>query len=89
MKTDYFVEMTDTFGGESNYSWIRRFRVKGATTNRGAMRKVGIREGYGWRKSWDDGTVTRYDAKGAAVCFFVEEWTEELEKQYPNIAVLG
>ena len=23
----YFVEMTDTFGGEANYSWVNRFLV--------------------------------------------------------------
>lgn len=28
----YQVEVTDTFGGESNYSWVRRYTVDAPTT---------------------------------------------------------
>ena len=27
MKHQFFVEMTDTYGGEANYSWVNRFLV--------------------------------------------------------------
>ena len=27
MKTNYYVEATDTFGGEANYSWVRRYEL--------------------------------------------------------------
>jgi hypothetical protein len=40
----YFIEVTDTFGDELNYCWIRRYAVR-ATTERGAMRVVGNHEG--------------------------------------------
>ena len=39
MKHTYFIEMTDTFGGEANYCWFNRFLVS-ASTPRGAMRRV-------------------------------------------------
>ena len=41
----FFVEVTDTYGGESNYSWVHRFKVH-ATTYRGAMRKVSKHMGF-------------------------------------------
>ena len=27
----YQVEVTDTFGGEANYSWVRRYVIEGST----------------------------------------------------------
>jgi len=27
-KTLYFIEITDTFGGEANYSWVTRHVIK-------------------------------------------------------------
>jgi len=38
-KQSFFVEITDTFGGEANYSWVKRFIVR-ASTFRGAISKV-------------------------------------------------
>ena len=35
----YFVELTDTFGGEANYSWVNRYKVVASSFN-GAIRKV-------------------------------------------------
>ena len=28
MKNLYFIEVTDTFGGEANYSWVTRHVIK-------------------------------------------------------------
>ena len=28
MKNHYYIEMTDTFGGEANYCWVNRFIVR-------------------------------------------------------------
>ena len=39
MKKLFFVEMTDTFGGEANYGWVNRFMVT-AASSLGAIRKV-------------------------------------------------
>lgn len=41
----YFVEVTDTFGGECNYCWLRRYMVQ-AKNQRAAMLKVAKHEGY-------------------------------------------
>ena len=35
----YFVELTDTFGGEANYCWAKRYKVAASSFN-GAIRKV-------------------------------------------------
>jgi len=36
----YFAEYTDTFGGEANYSWVRRCYVESADNPKAAMRKA-------------------------------------------------
>lgn len=33
-------EVTDTFSGEANYSWVNREEYKGSLTERGAVRKL-------------------------------------------------
>ncbi len=60
MKNQYFIEETDTFGGEANYCWVNRFIVS-ASTPRGAMRRVTARTGdkvrcvdrYNEPQTWD------------------------------------
>lgn len=69
MKTDFFVEVTDTFSGEANYCWAHRFKVR-ASSERGAISKVSRETGYSFRNVGAD----RYDAKGACVCAFVDTW---------------
>lgn len=66
----YAIEVTDTFGGEANYSWVRRYTIQ-ASSPRGAISALARREGGHWRLAWDDGTATRYDLQGACVCAFV------------------
>lgn len=70
MKNQYFIEMTDTYGGEANYSWVNRFLVT-ASTPMGAMRKVGKETGFAVRKALDCGDFQRYNVPGACICFFV------------------
>ena len=87
MKNHYFIEMTDTFGGEANYCWVHRFIVS-ASSERGAMRKVAKKTGFAVRNVGCD----RWDAVGACVCYFVE-WIdaadiEDKKKQYFRIEVL-
>lgn len=87
MKIHYFIEMTDTFGGEANYCWVNRFIVS-ASTERGAMRKVARHTGFAVRSVGCD----RWDAVGACVCYFVE-WIdvadiEGKKEQYSRIEVL-
>lgn len=85
MKTKtFFIEMTDTFAGDANYSWIQRFKVTARTT-RGAIHKLSKETGCSWRKDYDTGDMARYDAKGACVCCFVEEYEEEFKGQYKTV----
>jgi hypothetical protein len=72
MRSKYFIEMTDTFGGESNYSWVNRFIVE-SVSFMGAIRKVAKETGYSVHKVMDCGDFARYDAKGACICFFVND----------------
>lgn len=83
MKEIFFIEVTDTFGGEANYSWVQRFKVH-ASTARGAMRKVERRLPYlgGVRKDWDTGDVERWAWRKACVCAFVEGYTDQAESVF-------
>ena len=86
MKNHYFIEMTDTFGGEANYCWVHRFIVS-ASSPRGAMRKVAKKTGFAVRSVGCD----RWDAVGACVCYFVERIDaadiEGRKEQYSRIEV--
>lgn len=76
MKNLYFVEITDVYGGEANYSWVTRHCVR-ATTPRGAMRRIGTNSGLSWHCVADYGHALRYDSKSGATCAFVTEWEDE------------
>jgi hypothetical protein len=67
MKNLYAVEVTDTFGGEANYCWVRRYTIK-SVSMLGAVQKLSRHEGLSFRKSYGG----RYDAKGACVCAFID-----------------
>ena len=79
--TKFTIEVTDTFGGEANYCWIKRYLVT-ANNERGAINKLARSEGAGWRKSWDSGDLSRYDLTGACICCFVEWFDESIEQHY-------
>ena len=65
MSNIYYIEVTDTFGDECNYCWIRRYRVK-AKTERGAMRVIGTHEGYYLR---NDGY--KWNFKNACIAAYI------------------
>jgi len=87
-KEFFFIEMTDTYGGEANYSWVMRFKVKAATM-RGAIVKVSREAGLQGRlkKSYDLGDIVRHNVSGAAICLFTQFWNE-YNAQYSNIKEL-
>jgi len=82
-KNIYFVEVTDTFRGEANYSWCARFKVH-ANTMRGAMRKVEQRSPYagGIYKDMDYGDMQRWHWREASVCAFIEDYVDQAEHVY-------
>ena len=81
----YFVELTDTFGGEANYCWAKRYKVAASSFN-GAIRKVAKDTPYSFRKEYDAGDMTKYKAIG--VCAFVEEYSELCHAGYSRVIEL-
>ena len=86
-KQTYFVEVTDTFGGDANYSWVNRFLVR-AVSMRGAISKVTRETGYHARVRYDCGDVTRYDATSACICYIVSEAEGQETEVYSRIVTL-
>jgi len=68
----YLVEVTDTFGGEPNYSYVDRYALE-AKNLHGAVLKVGKREMLRLRYTCDVGDAVRYDAVDDPLCVFIEE----------------
>ena len=73
LKNTYFVEITDTFGGDANYSWVTRHKIH-ANTIRGAVNKLSRDSGMTWRINSNYGDMLRYDSKSGATCFFISEY---------------
>lgn len=71
----FYVELTDTFAGEANFSWVRRFKVR-AQTMRGAVWKMSRETGCAWRAAWYSGDLMRYDSKSSAMCLFIEHYDD-------------
>ena len=65
----YNIEVTDTFGGEPNYSWARRYELE-AKSYLGAIQKVSRIEGLNFRLTYSI-DLNRYDAKNACICVFI------------------
>lgn len=86
MQTVFFVEVTDTYGEDANYSWVKRYKVN-ATSELGAIRKISAESGLNFRKEWDNGHTVRYDAKQCAVCAFLSPYEDQSE-QYSYVKAL-
>lgn len=65
------VEITDTFAGEANYSWVTRHTIRAASP-RGVAIIMNRRFGWGFRKTDDYGDLARYDSASGATCMFIE-----------------
>jgi hypothetical protein len=78
-KSIFFVEVTDTYAGEANYSWVHRFKVH-ASSFMGAMRKVRREMGLPPAKiNGNYGDMARYDFKQTAICAFVMGYEDQAE----------
>ena len=66
----YLLTVTDLFGGEANFSWVRRYKVT-AKSHLGAIQKLAKHTGASWRRSLSD----RYDSGGS--CCFIEDWISD------------
>lgn len=81
---EFFVEVTDTFGGEANYTRCHRYVVQ-ASSFMGAIRKVAKHCGYSGRikKVMATGDMTRHDVRDAAICIFTL-YADEYNTQYAH-----
>jgi hypothetical protein len=73
----YFVEITDTFAGEANYSWVTRHKVR-ASSARGALIRINRDSGLGFRSVGLD----RYDSRSGATCAFIVPWEPEYHDEF-------
>ena len=67
----YYIEQTDTFGGDANYSYVRRSIVKGETV-RGAVSRYARISGMNWHNVG----CGRYDSTSGATCIFIDDANE-------------
>ena len=80
-KNVYFAEITDTFGGEANYSWVTRHKIH-ANTMRGSVNKLSKDSGMRWQVNSNYGDMMRYDSKSGATCFFICEFEDATHGDY-------
>jgi hypothetical protein len=76
----YYIEVTDTFCGEANYSWVTRHLIKGSTESQAIERFSKLSDTV-W--CWVD--RNRYDNVRDTVCLFIEEYCEDYHKDYSFI----
>jgi hypothetical protein len=69
----FFVEVTDTFGGEANYSWVTRHAIH-ARTQRGAVNRFSRMSGMHWHGVGCE----RFDSASGATCFFIDAYDAQM-----------
>ena len=84
---DYFVEITDTFAGEANYSWARHFKVTAQDEN-DVVAKISDEYGLNWIKQWENGEDSRYDSESGLTCFFISMYDED-RHHYFRVSVIN
>ena len=82
MRKYFFVEITDTFGGDANYSWVTRHKVR-ASSERGALIRINRNSGLGFRSVGGG----RYDSRSGATCCFIDEWDDVCHAQMHHVRI--
>ena len=79
-KERFYFHLTDTFGGETNYCWIRRYFVD-AYSLHGALCIISRELGYNFNRYCED----VYHAKNACIALLLESWEtiDYLKNSYP------
>ena len=65
----YYIEVTDTFCGDANYSWATHHVIKGKSML-GAIQRFSRLSGI----SWHSVGAERYDSKSGQTCFFIKDF---------------
>lgn len=66
----YYIEVTDTYGGEANYSWVTRHIIK-AKSMRGAVQRFSRISGMSWHCVDAYCEPKRFDSRSGATCYFI------------------
>ena len=68
------VEITDTFGGEANYSWVDRLEIAYSNQSMRSILKT-VRNHFGitckLNKKEDYGDMIKYKFANACICMFI------------------
>jgi hypothetical protein len=83
----YHIEVTDTFGGEANYSWKREYRVR-ASSIRGAIQVLSRKDGAGWKVDYICADSAYYNLQGACICAFVQ-YVDDGESIYNDVPFIN
>jgi len=82
MKKTYYVEVTDLYCGELNYSWIHRYHVK-ASSKLGAIRKISRLYGLNFRSYSDyDCSSGIYHSTSKLTGVYIDELDTDLSINY-------
>jgi hypothetical protein len=81
MKKLFFIEVTDTFAGEANYSWVTRHVIK-AKSVVGAVNKFSRLSGMRWRMEYDSLDEMRYNSLSGATCYFLQQYDDTQHADY-------
>lgn len=79
MSTLFYIEITDTFAGEANYSWVTRHIIK-AKSVRGAMARLSRISGINWHCKDRYFDQCRYDSKSGATCAFIQVYDADYHR---------
>lgn len=77
---NYQIEVTDTFGGEANYSWVRRYTMPAPKTESTRAIVRDAKRVAGWQgptTTTDDGLTITVRPRGECVVMFISQnWSE-------------
>lgn len=82
MKNLFYIEVTDCYAGEPNYSWVTRHIIR-ASSYKGAVNKFSRLSGMNWRYQFGDtcdGAL--YKSKSGATCYFISEYDAQYHADY-------
>lgn len=88
-KSEFLVEFTDTFQGEANYCWVRRYKVYATSLKQAlTLAKKAYFNVLPRHKLSDYGDMIRADFTGMCVCAFVL-YADEYTFEHINFEEIG
>ncbi len=73
-KQVFYFEVTDTFAGEANYCWVKRYAIK-AVSLHGALCILSRHTGFNWKKDY----YGKWNTHNACVtCFAIDDDDAEM-----------